>query len=140
MGIVHMDAWQCLGQRIDAVLRLSHVHGADAAPPQFPFVCLLVSGGHNLLLLVHGVGDYTLMGTTVDDAMGAPCSAAVLCQTAGHPNAVHHGRNHAIDIQKAHNSAHPECHDLHQGSRAVRLLARSFERPFRRRACLHPVP
>ena len=53
------------------------MHLADAPPPQFPFVCLLVSGGHNLLLLVHGVGDYTLLGTTVDDAMGAPCSAAV---------------------------------------------------------------
>lgn len=37
----------------------------------FPFLCLLVSGGHNLLLLAHGVGNYTLLGTTLDDAMGA---------------------------------------------------------------------
>ena len=36
----------------------------------FPFLCLLVSGGHNLLLLAHGVGNYTLLGTTLDDAMG----------------------------------------------------------------------
>ncbi|KAK9840044.1 hypothetical protein WJX74_002536 [Apatococcus lobatus] len=40
------------------------------APVPFPFLCLLVSGGHNLLLLAHGVGNYTLLGTTVDDAMG----------------------------------------------------------------------
>lgn len=37
---------------------------------RFPFLCLLVSGGHNLLLLVHGVGRYTQLGTTLDDALG----------------------------------------------------------------------
>ena len=36
----------------------------------FPFLCLLVSGGHNMLLLAHGVGQYTLMGSTLDDAVG----------------------------------------------------------------------
>lgn len=34
-------------------------------------MCLLVSGGHNLLLLVEGVGCYTQLGTTLDDALGA---------------------------------------------------------------------
>ena len=58
---------------------------ADAPPPQFPFVCLLVSGGHNLLLLVHGVGDYTLLGTTVDDAMGAPRPGSRLLSLFGPP-------------------------------------------------------
>lgn len=42
---------------------------ADGA--QFPFLCLLVSGGHNLLVLVRGVGSYLQIGTTVDDAIGA---------------------------------------------------------------------
>ncbi|CAI5946936.1 unnamed protein product [Closterium sp. NIES-64] len=36
----------------------------------FPFLTLLISGGHNLLLLSHGVGQYTQLGTTLDDAMG----------------------------------------------------------------------
>ena len=36
----------------------------------FPFLCLLVSGGHNLLLLVEGVGQYIQLGTTLDDALG----------------------------------------------------------------------
>lgn len=40
---------------------------ADVA---FPFVCLLVSGGHNMLVIVHGVGRYTLLGSTFDDALG----------------------------------------------------------------------
>lgn len=36
----------------------------------FPFLCLLVSGGHNLLVLVRGPGDYVQLGTTLDDALG----------------------------------------------------------------------
>lgn len=36
----------------------------------FPFLCLLVSGGHNLVVLVKGVGNYVQLGTTVDDALG----------------------------------------------------------------------
>jgi N6-L-threonylcarbamoyladenine synthase len=42
--------------------------GPDALP--FPFLCLLVSGGHNLLVLVKGVGSYVQLGTTLDDALG----------------------------------------------------------------------
>jgi len=39
-------------------------------PPQFPFVALLVSGGHTQLMRVGAVGDYELLGETVDDAAG----------------------------------------------------------------------
>ena len=39
-------------------------------PPQFPFVALLVSGGHTQLMSVTGVGEYTLLGESVDDASG----------------------------------------------------------------------
>jgi len=39
-------------------------------PPRFPFVALLVSGGHTQLMQVEGVGHYTLLGETVDDAAG----------------------------------------------------------------------
>lgn len=38
--------------------------------PAFPFVCLLVSGGHTQLMEVHGVGRYRLLGETLDDAAG----------------------------------------------------------------------
>lgn len=37
---------------------------------RFPFLCLLVSGGHNLLLIVEGLGRYIQLGTTLDDALG----------------------------------------------------------------------
>ncbi|DBA72661.1 TPA: glutamated carboxypeptidase, variant 2 [Trebouxia sp. C0005] len=41
-----------------------------AADVPFPFLCMLVSGGHNMLLVAHAVGDYTLMGSTLDDSVG----------------------------------------------------------------------
>ena len=39
-------------------------------PPRFPFVALLVSGGHSQLMRVDGIGHYTLLGGTLDDAAG----------------------------------------------------------------------
>ncbi|HHQ13567.1 MAG TPA: tRNA (adenosine(37)-N6)-threonylcarbamoyltransferase complex transferase subunit TsaD [Chromatiales bacterium] len=39
-------------------------------PPAFPFIALLVSGGHSLLVDVRGFGDYCVLGSTVDDAAG----------------------------------------------------------------------
>ena len=42
----------------------------SADPPEFPFVALLVSGGHTQLLEVRDVGAYTLLGDTIDDAAG----------------------------------------------------------------------
>jgi len=39
-------------------------------PPSFPFVCLLVSGGHTQLVDVQGLGDYHLLGDSIDDAAG----------------------------------------------------------------------
>lgn len=42
----------------------------DPDPPQFPFVALLVSGGHTQIMKVTGVGCYELLGDTMDDAAG----------------------------------------------------------------------
>ncbi len=39
-------------------------------PPEFPFVALLVSGGHTMLVNVEGIGRYKLLGDTLDDAAG----------------------------------------------------------------------
>ncbi len=58
------------------VLGVHHLEGhllspfLSADPPQFPFVALLVSGGHTQLMRVDGVGRYTLLGETIDDAAG----------------------------------------------------------------------
>ena len=42
----------------------------EEQPPQFPFVALLVSGGHTQLVQVDGIGQYALLGETLDDAAG----------------------------------------------------------------------
>ncbi|MBC8008108.1 MAG: tRNA (adenosine(37)-N6)-threonylcarbamoyltransferase complex transferase subunit TsaD [Prolixibacteraceae bacterium] len=58
------------------VIGLHHLEGHLLSPllttpaPHFPFVALLVSGGHTQLMKVGAVGDYELLGETVDDAAG----------------------------------------------------------------------
>ncbi len=42
----------------------------EETPPQFPFVALLVSGGHTQLVRVDGIGQYQLLGESLDDAAG----------------------------------------------------------------------
>ena len=42
----------------------------EASPPEFPFVALLVSGGHTQLVRVDGIGAYRLLGESLDDAAG----------------------------------------------------------------------
>ncbi|WP_163133151.1 tRNA (adenosine(37)-N6)-threonylcarbamoyltransferase complex transferase subunit TsaD [Agarivorans sp. Alg241-V36] len=39
-------------------------------PPEFPFLALLVSGGHTLLVEVDGIGEYQILGESIDDAAG----------------------------------------------------------------------
>lgn len=39
-------------------------------PPEFPFVALLVSGGHTQLMAAYGIGQYELLGESIDDAAG----------------------------------------------------------------------
>lgn len=39
-------------------------------PPEFPFVALLVSGGHTMMVEVKGIGDYRILGESIDDAAG----------------------------------------------------------------------
>lgn len=39
-------------------------------PPPFPFVAVLVSGGHSMMVEVKGIGDYTILGESIDDAAG----------------------------------------------------------------------
>jgi N6-L-threonylcarbamoyladenine synthase len=66
-----------LGFALDVpVLGVHHLEGhllsplLEENPPAFPFVALLVSGGHTQLMRVDGVGRYELLGETLDDAAG----------------------------------------------------------------------
>lgn len=54
-------------------------------PPAFPFVALLVSGGHTQLMRVDGVGRYTLLGETLDDAAGEAFDKSAKLLGLGYP-------------------------------------------------------
>jgi N6-L-threonylcarbamoyladenine synthase len=72
-------------------LGLHHLEGHLLSPllskpaPQFPFLALLVSGGHTQLMGVAGVGDYELLGETVDDAAGEAFDKTAKLLGLGYP-------------------------------------------------------
>jgi len=80
-------AWQ-LGIK---ALGVHHMEGHLLAPmlearaPSFPFVCLLVSGGHTQLVRVDGVGRYQLLGDTLDDAVGEAFDKTAKMLGLGYP-------------------------------------------------------
>ncbi|NMG33009.1 tRNA (adenosine(37)-N6)-threonylcarbamoyltransferase complex transferase subunit TsaD [Azoarcus sp. TTM-91] len=73
------------------VLPVHHLEGhllsplLSADPPAFPFIALLVSGGHTQLMRVAGVGDYTLLGESLDDAAGEAFDKTAKLLGLGYP-------------------------------------------------------
>jgi N6-L-threonylcarbamoyladenine synthase len=57
----------------------------EAEPPAFPFVALLVSGGHTQLFRVDGVGKYLLLGESLDDAAGEAFDKTAKLLGLGYP-------------------------------------------------------
>ncbi|WP_018015718.1 tRNA (adenosine(37)-N6)-threonylcarbamoyltransferase complex transferase subunit TsaD [Teredinibacter turnerae] len=57
----------------------------EAEPPEFPFVALLVSGGHTQLVDVKAIGDYTLLGESLDDAAGEAFDKAAKMMDLDYP-------------------------------------------------------
>ena len=81
-----------LGAALDKpVLGMHHLEGhllspfLSADPPEFPFVALLVSGGHTQLMRVDGVGRYELLGETIDDAAGEAFDKSAKLMGLGYP-------------------------------------------------------
>lgn len=72
-------------------LGIHHLEGHLLSPllseraPQFPFIALLVSGGHTQLMRVEGVGHYTLLGETLDDAAGEAFDKTAQLLGLGYP-------------------------------------------------------
>ena len=73
------------------VIGVHHLEGhllspfLSADPPQFPFVALLVSGGHTQLMRVDGVGHYQMLGETIDDAAGEAFDKSAKLLGLGYP-------------------------------------------------------
>jgi N6-L-threonylcarbamoyladenine synthase len=78
-------AWNC------PVIPVHHMEGhllapmLEDEPPQYPFLALLVSGGHSMLIAVRGLGDYDVLGTTLDDAVGEAFDKTAKLLGLGYP-------------------------------------------------------
>ncbi|MBF0220203.1 MAG: tRNA (adenosine(37)-N6)-threonylcarbamoyltransferase complex transferase subunit TsaD [Gammaproteobacteria bacterium] len=78
------------GWQIPAIA-IHHMEGHLLAPmlerpaPSFPFVALLVSGGHTQLVAVKGVGDYQILGESLDDAAGEAFDKTAKLLGLGYP-------------------------------------------------------
>ncbi|HKK60651.1 MAG TPA: tRNA (adenosine(37)-N6)-threonylcarbamoyltransferase complex transferase subunit TsaD [Salinivirga sp.] len=57
----------------------------DHNQPRFPFLCLLVSGGHSQLVLVHDYLNMEIIGTTIDDAAGEAFDKCAKIMDLGYP-------------------------------------------------------
>jgi len=72
-------------------LGVHHLEGHLLSPflgsevPPFPFIALLVSGGHTQLMRVEGVGRYALLGETIDDAAGEAFDKSAKLLDLGYP-------------------------------------------------------
>jgi N6-L-threonylcarbamoyladenine synthase len=73
------------------VLGVHHLEGhllspfLSSDPPEFPFIALLVSGGHTQLMRVDDVGSYELLGETIDDAAGEAFDKSAKMLGLGYP-------------------------------------------------------
>src|SRR6476469_6783296 len=73
------------------LIAVNHLEGHALSPRladpdlEFPYLLLLVSGGHCQLLEVHGVGDYRRLATTIDDAAGEAFDKAAKLLGLGYP-------------------------------------------------------
>ena len=81
-----------LGAALDKpVIGIHHLEGhllspfLSTDPPEFPFVALLVSGGHTQLMQVNDVGDYVMLGETIDDAAGEAFDKSAKLLGLGYP-------------------------------------------------------
>lgn len=78
-------AWDC------PVVPVHHMEGhllapmLEDRPPEYPFLALLVSGGHSMLIAVRGLGRYRLLGTTLDDAVGEAFDKTAKLLGLGYP-------------------------------------------------------
>jgi N6-L-threonylcarbamoyladenine synthase len=73
------------------LISVNHLEGhiyanwLSGALPEFPLLCLIVSGGHSDLVLMRGHGDYTMLGRTRDDAAGEAFDKAARVLGLGYP-------------------------------------------------------
>lgn len=81
-------------------------------PPKFPFLCLLVSGGHTQIVLVRSVYDMEIVGTTIDDAAGEAFDKCAKVMGLPYPGGPHVDRLAAEGDPLRFRFARPEVGEL----------------------------
>ena len=98
------------------VLGIHHLEGhllsplLASKPPAFPFVALLVSGGHTQLMRVDGVGRYQLLGETLDDAAGEAFDKSAKLLGLAYPGGPEISRMAEFGDPKAYTLPRPMLH------------------------------
>lgn len=110
-----------LGLRIP-IIDVNHLHGhvlshfvrqnADDKVPDFPYLCLLVSGGNSQLILVRGYNDMEILGRTIDDAAGEAFDKCAKVMGLPYPGGPHIDRLAAEGNPKAFRFAKPHIPGL----------------------------
>jgi len=95
---------------------IHHLEGHLLSPllsdpaPEFPFVALLVSGGHTQLMRVAGIGQYTLLGETLDDAAGEAFDKSAKLLGLGYPGGPELARLAAMGRPERYKLPRPMLH------------------------------
>lgn len=110
-----------LGLRVP-IIDVNHLHGhvlaqfvresADEEVPEFPYLCLLVSGGNSQIILVRGYNDMEILGRTIDDAAGEAFDKCAKVMGLPYPGGPHIDRLAAEGNPKAFVFAKPHIAGL----------------------------
>lgn len=80
IAVNHME-----GHLLSSFARRSRGEGGSIKNPQYPALAFLISGGHTELVLMKGIGDYELLGETLDDAAGEAYDKVARLLLLGYP-------------------------------------------------------
>ena len=106
------------------LIEVNHLHGHVLAnflvtpetvgkeQAQFPFLCLLVSGGHSQIIVVKSFTDMEIIGTTIDDAAGEAFDKSAKVLGLPYPGGPHIDRHAKLGNPKAFQFSKPQIPDL----------------------------
>ena len=110
-----------LGLRIP-IIDVNHLHGhvlahfvretADDRVPEFPYLCMLISGGNSQLIMVRGYNDMEILGRTIDDAAGEAFDKCAKVMGLPYPGGPHIDRLAAEGDAKRFKFARPHIQGL----------------------------
>lgn len=110
-----------LGLRIP-IIEVNHLHGhvlshfvkekPDDIVPEFPYMCLLISGGNSQIILVRNYNDMEILGRTIDDAAGEAFDKCAKVMGLPYPGGPHIDRLAAEGDPKRFHFAKPHIPDL----------------------------